>query len=360
MRLNWHGFNYRFSDGYGRFNARFIRGLRKAGVAVTPHYTGCGLAPQWLQDEWGLSWDCPTISCMPPYMLNRLPKGAGPHWLFTMTEGSKLPQDWLQAIEKTGIDHVLTPCEHNAEVFRVGGVKCPITVIPGGTDPQEFALITEPRPERPYTILTFGDRGNRKGWYEVYQAFYRAFGPSTTGVQDVRLIIKCTRGGSEFIDALLSHGDMATFDKRLIWMEEDVPNMRDLFLQVDCLALPSRTEGWGMIQREAAMCGLPVICQAHSGLDDGHTHEWAIVLERGRMQQIEDRLQHIDGQWMVADLDELADEMRECYNFPGMARHRARYGAEWLRQNQTWTHSVSALIDLLQEQGAFEAERMLA
>lgn len=359
MRVNWLSFNYRFHDGYGRFSARLIKALRKAGVAVTPHFTGCGLAPQWLQEEWGLAWDCLTISCLPPYLNNPLPKGAGPHWLLTMTEGSTLPEGWLNDIEKTGVERLIMPCEHNAKAFREGGVKLPISVIHGGTDPDEFALITEPRPDRPYTFLTIADRGNRKGWNEVYAAFYTAFGGKTDGVQDVRLIVKYTTHGNEKISAMLAHADLS-LDKRVVWMHEDVPNMRDLFKQVDCLALPSRTEGWGMIQREAAMCGLPVITQAHSGLDDGHTHEWALVLEKGQLRQIDDLGKHIAGDWMVADVAEVADKMRYCYTYPSIVEVKGYKSARWLRQHQTWDHSAQKLIALMQEQGVWRGEREFA
>lgn len=359
MRLNWLGFNWRYHDGYGRFSARFIRALRTAGVAVTPHFTGCGLAPQWLQREWGLDWDCLTISCLPPYLNNPLPKGAGPHWLLTMTEGSVLPEGWLGDIEKSGVERLIMPCEHNARAFRDGGVTLPISVIAGGTDPHEFALITEPRPPRPYTFLTIADRGNRKGWNEVYAAFFKAFGGKTTGDQDVRLIVKYTQWGNEKISGILKHADLS-FDKRVVWMHEDVPDMRDLYRQADCLALPSRTEGWGMIPREAAMCGLPVITQAHSGLDDGHTHEWALVLERGKLRQIDDLGKHIAGEWMVADIDELADKMRIVYENPAAGVAMGEGAARWLRAYQTWDHSAAALLQLLQQEGVMEREAVTA
>jgi hypothetical protein len=112
-------------------------------------------------------------------------------------------------INKCAIDRVIVPCEHNAQVFRDGGVACPISVIPGGTDPDEFPLITGLRPERPYTFLTIADRGNRKGWEEVYAAFFQAF-RHDVGPDKVRLIIKCRPDGNKHIDMLFASAPGST------------------------------------------------------------------------------------------------------------------------------------------------------
>lgn len=357
MRLNWLGYTYSDFIGYGKYSSRMVAALRRAGVTVRPELAGAALHPDWLLKERGLSWDCPTVSCMPPYHLTKLPKGAGPHWLLTMTEGGELPADWADTINKAGIERVIVPCEHNAKVFRDGGVKCPVTVIEGGTDPDEFPLITGRRPMRPYTFLALADRGYRKGWNEVYKAFYTAFGGKTTGDQDVRLIIKCRPDGNELIEFIASH-ELIGADPRITYMVDDVTSLRDLFEQVDCFAIPSRTEGWGMPHREAAMMGLPVITQAHSGLDDGHTREWAIVCEDGHMQQIDDQGKHIAGEWMVADIDELAHHMRACYEEPEAYRRRAYYARHWLSTHQTWQESAACLIALMLEEGVLRKQTL--
>lgn len=361
MYINWLGYTYSDFVGYGKYSNRMVMALRKAGIAVRPELAGAAYHPPWLLAERGMDWDCPTISCMPPYHLCKLPNGAGPHWLLTMTEGGELPKDWADTINKAGVDRVIVPCEHNAKVFRDGGVNAPVTVIPGGTDPDEFPLVTAPRPERPYTFLALADRGYRKGWDEVYKAFFRAFGEaSDVGPDKVRLIIKCRPDGNELIEFIASH-ELIGADPRVTYLVSDADNLRDLFEQVDCFAIPSRTEGWGMPHREAAMMGLPVITQRHSGLDDGHTHEWAIVLENGHMQQIDDEGKHIAGSWCVADVDELAHFMRACYDEPEAYRRRAYYAHQWLCANQTWDDSVAKLTYLMQQEGLLQpkVERLL-
>lgn len=361
MHLNFLFYTARESNGYGKYSCRLIQALRRAGVTVRPELAEACQYPDWLQVEKGLSWDGLTISCLPPYYLRPLRKDAtGPHWLLTMTEGGELPKDWAETINKAGVERVIVPCEHNAKVFRDGGVNCPVTVIEGGTDPDEFPLITARRSTmRPYTFLALADRGYRKGWMEVYQAFYKAFGGKTTGAQDVRLIIKCRPDGNDLIDTITRIGIIDP-DPRITFTMDDCDSLRDLFEQVDCFAIPSRTEGWGMPHREAAMMGLPVITQAHSGLDDGHTREWAIVVEQGRMQQIDDEGKHIAGEWRIADVDELAYHMRACHEEPEAYRRRAYYARQWLSTHQTWDESAACLIALMREEGLPEEEKVFA
>jgi hypothetical protein len=121
--------------------ATWLPALRKAGVTVRPELAEACQHPDWLQAEKGLTWDGLTISCLPPYYLRPLRKNAssrppqahlrseaaaiGPHWLLSMTEGGSLPSGWADMINKCEIDRVIVPCEHNAKVFRDGGVLVP-------------------------------------------------------------------------------------------------------------------------------------------------------------------------------------------------------------------------------------------
>lgn len=357
MRLNWLSYNYRETDGYGRFANRLILALRRAGAYVSPWHCETPRMAPWMQKEQGVDWSIPTISCLPPYYLNRLPHMAsGPHWLLTMTEGSVMPAGWATLINNSNITRLIVPCEHNAQVFREGGVNCPVSVIAGGTDPHEFPLVRRPyrmvSATAPYTFLCLADRGERKGWYEAYNAFFQAFGPfAYDEPRDVHLVIKCRPRGNELIDFILSKQPKLL--PCLTILTEDFEDMADLYRRVDCVVIPSRTEGWGMPQREAAMMGLPVITQAYSGLDDGYTRQWAMVVEQGRMQPISDMGQHIAGEWRVADVDELAAKMRACYEAPWQTHKRASFARQWLKNNQTWDHAALKLLTLMDNEGLF-------
>lgn len=342
MRINWLGYQFRDHDGYGRYGTRCIAALMRAGVAVQPAISEAVAAPAWLHRLWGLDWDDLTISCLPPAYLKATPGGR--HWLYTMTEGSELPPGWADWIKDAHIERLIVPCQHNAEAFARGGVPCPIHVIPGGTDPDEFPAIVSRETNRPYTFLALADRGARKGWTEVYQAFYQAFG-SPANTPDVRLIIKSRPEANELLGMIAKAQPR---DPRLEIMQCDM-HMPDFYRLGDCLAIPSRSEGWGMPHREAAMMGLPVITQAYSGMDDGHTAQWATVVEGEQPEPIPSIFEHIAGMWRRADVPDLAREMRWHYENPDNARSLGRSSSEWLRENQTWDHTAGRLIGLMRE-----------
>lgn len=325
VKLNWVG-QYHQADGYGRFNSRLVAALRSAGV------------------EFGDA-DL-TITCHPPFLLEPV---QGKHWLFSMTEGSRIPPDWVEKIEQCNIERVIVPCEHNALAFRESGVTVPISIVPGGIDPDEFSVKKlEKSSYRPYVFLTFADRGNRKGWEEVWEAFYLAFGGKTRGEKDVRLLIKTRAGSPTPVEYMCNAKDS---DGRISYRMADEEDMLSFYAQADCLVLPSRSEGWGLIHREAAAVGLPVITQKYSGLDDGSTEQWALTLPPGKMKPIPTEAAFCLGEWMVANVYALSEMMRWAFDFPESAHLFGEKAAIWLKEHQTWRHSALALIDLVKTYG---------
>jgi glycosyltransferase involved in cell wall biosynthesis len=343
MRLNYFAYYYTY-DGYGRYNARLVKALLDSGVDVKVATMEHIPMPAWMHKREGICWDALSISSMPPYYLQPVP---GRHWLLTMTEGSLVPPKWVEKINTSGVERVIVPCQHNKLAFEASGVTAPVSVVPGGTDPEEFLLLSSERPPaKPYTFLALADRGSRKGWEEVYNAFYVAFGGKTSGCKDVRLIIK-ERPPANGKSVLRMMANAQGMDARIVCQTTDMPDMREVYAQADCVAIPSRSEGWGMPQREAAMMGLPVITQQYSGLDDGHTQEWALTTEPGELRPVPKKDDKAAGEWMVADVASLADRMRWCYENPALAQEFGYKAAQWLRANQTWQHAADKLLALI-------------
>lgn len=310
--------------------------------------------PAWMRAQQGLDFDGLTISCLPPFYLRGLPDEAtGRHWLLTMTEGSSLPLGWADTVNSSRVERVIVPCQHNADVFKRGGVEVPIHVVPGGTDPDEFRpgrICANPHPAQPeagspYTFLAIADRGARKGWAEAWQAFFMAFG-SPQDTPDVRLIIKSLSDGNDML-ALIAGAE--NLDPRVTIIMEDMPDIRDFYRMGDCLVMVSRSEGFGMIMREGAACGLPVLTQRYSGMDDGYTDEWAIVVTGGRLEPIPAHFEHIAGEWLRADPDRLAERMHWCYDNQAAAERIGANASQWLASNQTWHHSAQKLLNLIGE-----------
>lgn len=332
--INWFGYKMLPYDGYGRFSIHMIRALVRQGVDVMPGLTSIfDDMPGDLLRLSGFDFSKPTIQCMPADMIRDVP---GRVWGWTMTESTSCPDDWPDRINKK-CERLLVPCEHNAEVFERKGVKCPIHVVYGGTDPNEFPVLARKRPERPFTFLCLGDRAPRKGHEQVWSAFYQVFADNP----DVRLIIKVR---PQFLHW------MNTFnfpDRRIVIWRGDVDHIADVYAGVDCFVFPSYGEGHGMPAYEAAMMGLPVIATRWSGLAVD-TDYWALPLERFTLgKAILDG--HKGGQWAVCDAEEVAEKMLWVYEHQDEARAFGLRAAEWLRANRTWDHSAKQVVELLEK-----------
>lgn len=347
MKLNYIAY-YPQADGYGRFNSRLVQHLQRAGVQVKAATMDHVQMPAWMQKQEGIDWNALTISCLPPYYLQKVP---GRHWLLSMVEGSVVPPEWVKTINSSGVERVIVPCQHNADAFVSSGVDVPVHVVLGGTDPNEFpkweTLKRNVPDYRPYTFLALADRGFRKGWQEVFYAFYAAFGGKTEGNKNVRLIVKYRPSRKPLVMDFIRNAVGA--DERIIFQSTDPLDMYDVYAQADCVALPSRSEGWGMPHREAAMMGIPVITQAYSGMDDGHTKEWSLVVDEGRMATISSEHKPSMGEWRIVDKDALAQVMKWCYHSPETAAADGARFARWLRNNQTWEHTAEDMKKLFLE-----------
>jgi glycosyltransferase involved in cell wall biosynthesis len=339
MRLNWIAYNFMKFDGYGRYGLHYCRALQRLGLDVEPIIMSQLDLPSWMQRMAGLDFSRLTITCTPPYMLQAIP---GRQWSLSMTEGTRIQPEWTEKLNQF-CERVIVPCEHNKEAYGDSGVEIPIHILPGGTSPSEFPIIHRNGRVRPYTFLALGDRGARKGWVEVWQAFYKAFEmPADT--PDVRLLLKTRPHTNDLIERICG----ACRDPRISFWMDDVGSMADVYAFADCFAIPSRSEGWGMPHREAAMMGLPVIATRYSGLDDGHLDKWAIPLTKMEAEPVPKQSLHMRGEWMRCDVDELAEAMRWCYNDPLSARAIGRKAAMWLRKHQTWMHSAKKLTRLIE------------
>lgn len=347
MHLNWISY-YPDYDGYGRYSSRMVKELQKL-VQVKPATIAHLDMPPWMQTQEGLNWEHLTISFMPPYLLQAVP---GRHWLYSMTEGSRIPDEWVDKINDSGVERVLVPCQHNVDAFRSSGVDAPVGVCCGGTNPTEFSPVPRHRcKDEPYTFLAIADRGYRKGWNEVREAFYLAFGGKTYGRKDVRLIIKLRPGDANYNSHFNMMANAVGADKRVAWQVSDSKDMRRVYSQADCVALPSRSEGWGMPHREAASMGIPVITQKYSGMDDGCTDEWALVVQDGRIEKIPEEADGALGEWRVVDKDALASMMEWCYLNPETSHWIGLNASRWIRENQTYEHAARNLMGLVMTYG---------
>lgn len=326
--VNWLNIHYE-NNGYGRYGLGVVRGLLAAGVAVHLQGLDALKLPAWAQGLTGLDFSKPTLTLT---TCNRLQPLPGRQWALSMYETTQVPDVWVAKLNQM-CERLIVPCEQNAEAFRDSGVEIPIHIVHGGVGSAEFEHPL-PRPaNRPYTFLTFGDGGQRKGLDLALQAFQRAFSQG----EDVRLIIK-TRPRADFG---LQINEADTPDTRISVWNQDADSLAEVFAHVDCVVFLTRGEGWGLPPREAAYMGLPVITTRWAGTAV-NIDQWALPVRTGRLE----RSHFLGGYWASPDLDEAAAHLRWCYEHPTEARHKGQQAAQWLRTRQTWEQAAQGLLDI--------------
>lgn len=230
----------------------------------------------------------------------------GPQLGLVMWESTLPPSQFIPPMND--LDAVITPCHFCKEVFENAGVTTPIHVVPLG---QNAAYAPRERStDGPLTLISFIDRGLRKGGIEALRAFQAAFGDST----DVRLILK---GRKSKINASILNPNV-----ELIQEDYTVAQMVDLYHRADVMIFSTKGEGWGWPCREFASTGGVALATNFAGTaDDIDAWGWPLDYKLVRADWSgHNRLSKMDlGQWAEVDFDALVATLRD------VAEHRAEY-----------------------------------
>jgi len=129
------------------------------------------------------------------------------------------------------------------------------TAIALGIDTDFYQVLpSDADPERPLTFCFIGMLNRRKGADLLFEAFQKV----RQSLQ-IELIVIGTEDGLTIPKACPGIRYLGTQSKSAV---------RDVLNAVDCLILPSRADGWGMVVTEALACGVPVICSDCAGAAD--------------------------------------------------------------------------------------------
>lgn len=256
-------------------------------------------------------------------------------YLCSMFEASRVPPHWIEVINRR-TRALIVPCPWNAEIFRAGGIKVPIHVVPLGVDSDTWGYLRRP-PRDVFTFLWHGSSDMRKGWDIVYTAFDKVF----RGNENVRLILHFRykpKGVRGFRDK----------NVRMIHGYLGVPALRAVYARADAYVYPSRGEGWGLPPREAACTGLPVLATNWGGLATD-IEKWATPLpvvgrspakygffEDGKI-----------GDWVEPDPGFVAAWMEDCVRHRQAAMEKGWQASQWLRDNATWEKTASQILELI-------------
>ena len=136
----------------------------------------------------------------------------------------------------------------------------------------------------------------------------------------------------------------------------DVKDLLHLYSNADGFVLPSRSEGWGLTIVEALACGLPTATVNYSGQTEYLSKIANLYLPvKHKMVPINDPMFKTYwpsdsgdwGNWAEADVDNLADQMRDMVKNQSKWNERALQASAIIRAQFNWSKAVNAAIESL-------------
>jgi glycosyltransferase involved in cell wall biosynthesis len=207
----------------------------------------------------------------------------------------------------------------------------------------------------------------RKGYVQLFEAFVKAFGKDPK----IELLIK----GDFFHQGREVRGaKLLDFVKRY-----DAPNIRlltgevsredmfPIYNSADAFVFPSRAEGWGLPLIEAMATGLPAIATNYSGQTEflkeveGFFMPVAhkiVPINDPEYQQFAMGHEGDWGRWAEADIDDLAQKMREMVTHYGEWRQKGIEASRILRSKFNWTNAANIALESLIRHGLLTDVRL--
>ena len=262
-----------------------------------------------------------------------------------MWETDRLPDGWASLL--AGRTAVWVPSKHNLRAFAEGGIPetklrvlgetIDFDLFDPGAEPLELDL-----PADHFTFLSNFDFSERKGWRQLLLAWARAF-DANDPVCLVLKTISVARGDEEyarerirhFIEKRLGGGKGDRLAPIVIASERMTgPDLPRLYAAADAYVSPSRGEAWGRTYMEAMAMGLPTVGTAWGGHLDFMSGDGSWLVP-GELVPVGDDADVVDElyrghRWFEADVDVLADVLREIAGDPAAARRRAAGARERL------------------------------
>jgi glycosyltransferase involved in cell wall biosynthesis len=303
-------------DGYGSSSKDLLEAMHEIGIPTSESFNNQNI---------GLLYHS-------PYSIMRMETRF--RILYTMFESSKIPEDWIEILKLA--DMVLVPSKWCQKVFQESGITT--KVIPLGYNDKVFRYI--PRPVRkPFTFLHYDAFNARKGHFEVFNAFNKAF----EGNPDVKMIFKTTR---EQISVPLSPSQYPNIE--VIYGDVPQQELYNIMERADGFVFPSRGEGFGLTPLEAMATGLPTIIPNAHGMseyfDDRYMRE---VKVGGPSVPLYRRLTDV-GEMIKVDEDDLAKQMLWMVDNQDEAMEMGRKASEYVKQ-WTYVNTATKLKELLND-----------
>ena len=169
--------------------------------------------------------------------------------IYSMYETDDLPFEWKTPVELA--DEIWVPTTFCRRLF--GKYNRKTKVVPWGIEDDVFKRVPVQKDSAVFRFGTVGVMGKRKGIDVLVRAFNKAF----HGNPGVSLTIK-TRD-TKWLPGIAN--EMI----EVVDTDWPVERLVQFYNEVDCVVLPSRGEGIGMVPLQSVMCGTPAITTNWSG-----------------------------------------------------------------------------------------------
>lgn len=188
------------------------------------------------------------------------------------------PEHWIHILNQN--DAVICPSLFNVQVFKQAGITAPIHYVPHSVNTNLFNPAVKTEKSDKFTFLFLGTWKRRKGWPELFEAWFRTFSAS----DNVEMLIKTDRLSlsQKNIAELKTQLGFDGKDTAPIKWETRVLNELELpllFARADCLISPSLGEGFGLPGLQAMAMGIPVAITNYSGPTEYATEATATLIE---------------------------------------------------------------------------------
>lgn len=302
------------ADGYGMSSHHLMESLERAGVKLSEYY---------VEQEIGLLYHS-------PHSITRLDTNY--KIIYTMFESDKIPEDWVEYLQAA--DLVIVPSKWCQKVFKQSGVDS--IVVPLGYNHRVFKY--KPRPKRDvFTFLHYDAFNVRKGFFEVLEAFEKAF----TSKDPVRLVLKTSK---ETVGIPLNKAAYPNVD--VIYGKVTEKELADICFKADAFVFPSRGEGFGLTPLEAMATGLPTIVPNAHGITEYFNPKYMYGCKATeKCTAIYRRLTDV-GNMVKTDVDDLANQMRYVYEHQAEAKKLGKSASIYVKK-YTYDHTGKELAKII-------------
>ena len=326
-------------DGYGSMAEYLALGMQRSGanVNVVPLELDLNGISTEFQELYQRSKPNDTgvvlYFCWPRADLERF-RFADNLFIYTMWEGSRLPKNWVPALNQARA--VIVPTRFVEKVCRDSGVTVPVEVVPQGIDPDVYHYIERPN-RKGITTLIVGTVIGRKHTQEGIDAWKLAF----TDDPDARLIIK-----SRF-----QYNNYVPDDPRIQFVDtnEATRGIAKWYEQTDVL-LALGNEGFGLPLVEAMATGLPVIALNSEGQSDicEDAKELLLPVDPCRWEPSDEKPFGPGGVRGVPSVKQVADKLRWVADNRQAAIDLGRAASKWALQHRNLKDFGPRVLDALE------------